>query len=58
MGSSLNHSGTPLTINEAERCLRGSVIMRKICYETFKKLTDSVKNILCSYPSKYSITFS
>ncbi|EDQ00900.1 hypothetical transposase [Shewanella benthica KT99] len=30
----LNHPGTPLTNNEAERCLRGSVIMRKICYGT------------------------
>ena len=27
-------------------------------YETFEKLTDSVKNILSSYQSKYSITFS
>lgn len=27
-------------------------------YETFEKLTDSVKNILCNYPSKYAITFS
>jgi transposase len=30
----LNHPDTPLTNNEAERCLRGSVIMRKICYGT------------------------
>ncbi|MGB7994841.1 MAG: IS66 family transposase, partial [Photobacterium halotolerans] len=30
----LNHDGVPLTNNEAERCLRGSVIMRKICFGT------------------------
>ncbi|MDE9545741.1 IS66 family transposase, partial [Xenorhabdus bovienii] len=27
----LHHENVPLTNNEAERCLRGSVIMRKIC---------------------------
>ncbi len=30
----LNYPGTPLTNNEAEPCLRGSVIMHKICYGT------------------------
>lgn len=30
----LNHADTPLTNNEAERCLRGTVIMRKISYGT------------------------
>lgn len=30
----LHHPNVPLTNNEAERCLRGSVIMRKICYGT------------------------
>jgi len=30
----LQHRGTPLTNNEAERCIRGSVIMRKICFGT------------------------
>jgi transposase len=30
----LNHPDTPLTNNEAERCLRGNVIIRKICYGT------------------------
>ncbi len=30
----LHHHGVPLTNNEAERCLRGSVILRKICFGT------------------------
>ena len=30
----LQYRGTPLTNNEAERCIRGSVIMRKICFGT------------------------
>jgi transposase len=30
----LRYRDVPLTNNEAERCLRGSVIMRKICYGT------------------------
>ncbi len=30
----LVYPGTPLTNNEAERCLRGSVILRKICFGT------------------------
>jgi len=30
----LRYRNVPLTNNEAERCLRGSVIMRKICYGT------------------------
>ncbi len=30
----LHHKNIPLTNNEAERCLRGSVIMRKICFGT------------------------
>ena len=30
----LQYRGTPLTNNEAERCIRGSVIMRKICLGT------------------------
>lgn len=30
----LDYPGTPLTNNEAERCLRGSVILHKICFGT------------------------
>lgn len=30
----MKYKGVPLTNNEAERCIRGSVIMRKICYGT------------------------
>lgn len=30
----LSHDGVPLTNNEAEHCIRGSVIMRKICFGT------------------------
>ncbi|WP_340619210.1 IS66 family transposase, partial [Xenorhabdus entomophaga] len=30
----LHHKNIPLTNNEAERCLRGGVIMRKICFGT------------------------
>ena len=30
----VTHKGTPLTNNEAERCIRGTVIMRKNCFGT------------------------
>ncbi|WP_370276929.1 IS66 family transposase [Xenorhabdus bovienii] len=30
----LSYLDVPLTNNEAEHCLRGSVIMRKICFGT------------------------
>ncbi|WP_097355972.1 IS66 family transposase [Candidatus Enterovibrio escicola] len=30
----LHHKRVPLTNNEAERCIRGSRIMRKICFGT------------------------
>ncbi|MCE0559301.1 transposase [Motilimonas sp. E26] len=40
--------GTPLTNNEAERCLRGSVIMRKICYGTNSDRGDKFRSRLLS----------
>ncbi|PCS22437.1 Mobile element protein [Candidatus Enterovibrio escicola] len=30
----LHHEGVLLSNNKAERCIRGSVIMRKICFGT------------------------
>lgn len=44
----LNHPGIPLTNNEAERCLRGSVIMRKICYGTSSDRGDKFRSRLLS----------
>ncbi|MCL1126301.1 IS66 family transposase, partial [Shewanella surugensis] len=44
----LNHLGTPLTNNEAERCLRGSVIMRKICYGTSSDRGEKFRSRLLS----------
>jgi len=44
----LNHPGTPLTNNEAERCLRGSVIMRKICYGTSSDRGEKFRSRLLS----------
>ncbi len=44
----LNHLGTPLTNNEAERCLRGSVIMRKICYGTRSDRGEKFRSRLLS----------
>ena len=40
----LNYSNVPLTNNEAERCLRGSVIMRKICYGTSSDRGDKFRS--------------
>ena len=40
----LNHPNVPLTNNEAERCLRGSVIMRKICYGTSSDRGDKFRS--------------
>ncbi len=44
----LNHPGTPLTNNEAERCLRGSVIMRKVCYGTRSDRGEKFRSRLLS----------
>ena len=44
----LNHPGTPLTNNEAERCIRGSVIMRKICYGTSSDRGEKFRSRLLS----------
>ena len=44
----LQYRGTPLTNNEAERCLRGSVIMRKICYGTNSDRGDKFRSRLLS----------
>lgn len=45
---SLNHPGTAWTNNEAERCLRGSVIMRKICYGTSSDRGEKFRSRLLS----------
>jgi hypothetical protein len=44
----LRHPGTPLTNNEAERCIRGSVIMRKICYGTSSDRGDKFRSRVLS----------
>ena len=44
----LQNPGTPLTNNEAERCLRGSVIMRKICYGTSSDRGDKFRSRVLS----------
>lgn len=44
----LNHPGTPLTNNEAERCIRGSVILRKICYGTSSERGDKFRSRVLS----------
>ena len=44
----LNHPETPLTNNEAERCLRGRVIMRKICYGTSSDRGEKFRSRLLS----------
>jgi transposase len=44
----LNYPGTPLTNNEAERCLRGSVIMRNICYGTCSDRSEKFRSRLLS----------
>lgn len=40
----LDYPDVPLTNNEAERCLRGSVIMRKICYGTSSDRGDKFRS--------------
>lgn len=44
----LHKKGIPLTNNEAERCLRGAVIMRKICYGTSSDRGDKFRSRLLS----------
>lgn len=44
----LNYRGIPLTNNEAERCIRGSVIMRKICYGTSSDSGDKFRSRVLS----------
>ena len=42
------HKGTALTNNEAERCLRGSVIMRKISFGTSSDRGDKFRSRIAS----------
>lgn len=44
----LHHPGTPLTNNEAERCIRGSVIMRKISFGTSSDRGDKFRSRVLS----------
>lgn len=44
----LQYPGTPLTNNEAERCIRGSVIMRKICLGTSSDKGDKFRSRVLS----------
>ena len=44
----LQHPGTPLTNNEAERCIRGSVILRKICFGTSSDRGDKFRSRVLS----------
>ena len=44
----LEQQGVPLTNNEAERCIRGSVIMRKICYGTSSDRGEKFRSRLLS----------
>lgn len=44
----MKYKGVPLTNNEAERCIRGSVIMRKICYGTSSDRGEKFRSRLLS----------
>ncbi len=44
----VRHKGTPITNNEAERCIRGTVIMRKICYGTTSDCGDKFRSRVLS----------
>ena len=44
----LQYPGTPLTNNEAERCIRGSVILRKICFGTSSDRGDKFRSRVLS----------
>ncbi|KEY58983.1 transposase IS66 family protein [Serratia sp. DD3] len=42
----LSHPGTPLTNNEAERCLRDTVIMGKISYGTQSDRGETFRSLM------------
>ncbi|MBM7074566.1 transposase, partial [Shewanella sp. 202IG2-18] len=44
----VTHKGTPLTNNEAERCIRGTVIMRKNCFGTSSDRGDKFRSRVLS----------
>ncbi len=44
----LQHPGTPLTNNEAERSIRGSVLLRKICFGTSSDRGDKFRSRVLS----------